>query len=488
MRYALVSDIHANIQAWNAVLLDIREHNIDKIICLGDIVGYGPNPAEVLTSVHTTVDFFVLGNHDAVVCGKMSADLFNDRAADVIRWTQNAVNRNAAALLKKVPLSLVGENFRCCHASFSNPGMFDYILSEEDAKESFDAVNEQLLFCGHTHVPELYVLGDSGVPHRLDAQDFGLESNKRYIVNVGSVGNPRAGAPVASYCIYDSNDLAVIWRSVHFDLYSYKQALVDKNLPVEPSAFLAFDSRVEQPPLREQISFSPPTILSADMLNTVEVKNILQLKRSVRLWRIIAVCSIIVLPVTAILLALILMNNNHKDVIGSSNFMPVNSTSAPFDKNLLPNFSSATNQFTSNISIILENKEFQQYSFFKDGDLNGVSFDSTGENSEVQIIFPPFRNINADTKFCIEGFFKKSDDFKGEIALKVLVKKNHDKSFETMFVKPPNPNLVRKGGWMSAKKTFTIDSDVEVMQCMLSGQFTGSVQIGKIELTKLSID
>lgn len=489
MRYALVSDIHANIQAWNAVLLDIREHNIDKIICLGDIVGYGPNPAEVLESVHTNVDFFILGNHDAVICGKMSPDVFNDKAKEIIRWTQGALNRNAATFLRKVPLSLVGDTFRCCHGSFANPGMFDYIFTEEDAMESFHAVSEQVLFCGHTHVPELYVLGGSGIAHRLDAQDFVLENNKRYIVNVGSVGNPRAGAPLASYCIYDADSMAVFWRSVHFDIYSYKQTLIEKQLSLDTSGFLDFDPRVEQPPLREQISFSPPKVLNKQMLHTAEVENILQLKKSAKLWKIIAVSSIITLPlVLALLSLLVFMNNDHKNMLGSVHFMPINTTAAPFEQNLLPDLHSVTNKLTSNLSIILENNEAQKYSFFQSENLNGINFHSSQEDSEVRIIFPPFRSINQDTKFCIEGYFKKSEAFRGEIALKVMVKKRGSKTFETMFVKPPNPNLIRKGGWMVAKKTFKVDNDVEIMQCLLYGQFIGSVTIGKIELIKISTE
>ena len=92
MRYAIVSDIHANLQAWNAVLLDIRSSGVDKILCLGDLVGYGPQPAETLQSLYEHVDHFILGNHDAAACGKLDASYFNDGARELIEWTREQLN------------------------------------------------------------------------------------------------------------------------------------------------------------------------------------------------------------------------------------------------------------------------------------------------------------------------------------------------------------------------------------------------------------
>ncbi|MDA3798380.1 MAG: metallophosphoesterase family protein [Kiritimatiellae bacterium] len=486
MRYAVVSDIHANLQAWNSVLLDIREQDIDRIICLGDLVGYGPNPVEVLESVHANIDYFVLGNHDAVVCDKMRSDLFNDDAAKIINWTKGTLNKNAVSILKKIPLTLKGKNFRCSHSAFVAPGMFDYIFTEEDALKSFNTVEEQLLFCGHTHLPGIFVLGNSGTPHHLDAQDFRLEANKRYIVNVGSVGNPRAGAPVATYCIYDSTTEDIFWRNVHFDLYSYKQTLLEKGLPLKTSGFLEFDARIEHPPLREQISFSPPKNLSSKMKQTLDVEDIDQLKSKVRNWQLIAIGSLLTVFLL-ICLVLVFMHSLkiEKKIVGSYDFIPINSISSLYDKNLLPEFESATNKFTSNIQIIITSEEFQKYSFFKQSDINGIKFDSAKKDAKIQIIFPPFSNIRENTKFCLEGMFNKSDDFEGDLFLRVLIRRKGNDAYETLFTKPPNPNLIRKGGWIMAKRTFTIDEDVENMQCVLTGTFSGSVEVGKIELTKI---
>jgi len=484
MRYAVVSDIHANLQAWDAVLLDIREQDVDCIICLGDIVGYGPNPVEVLESVHSNVDYIILGNHDAVVCDKMSASLFNDDAAEIINWTKTSLNKNAVSLFKKLPLSLTGKNFRCCHGAFVSPGKFDYIFTEEDAIESFSEVSEQLLFCGHTHLPGLFVLGNSGNPHYLEAQDFQLESSKRYIVNVGSVGNPRAGAPVATYCIYDETIGDIFWRSVSFDLYAYKKSLVNQGLPVETSMFLEFDSRIEHAPIREQISFSPPKELSREMRQTLDVQDINQLKLKVRHWQFFSIILLFLFLLSALAVPFMLKKNN-KAIIGTQYFIPLNATSSPFDKNLLPPFQSATNEFTANIQIVLASTKFQQYSFFSQSDLNGIKFDSGKKDAQIQIIFPPFSHIKKDTKFCMEGIFRKSPDFKGDIFLKVLISRRGEKSFETFITKAPHPNQTREGGWIVAKRTFTVADDIDKIQCVLSGTFEGSVEIGSIELQKV---
>ncbi len=99
MRYAIVADIHANVQAWEAVLRDIASSRIDGIICLGDVVGYGPNPAEVLRSVHSHVDALALGNHDAALCGKLDPVLFNDQARHIIAWTRAALTAQALEVM-----------------------------------------------------------------------------------------------------------------------------------------------------------------------------------------------------------------------------------------------------------------------------------------------------------------------------------------------------------------------------------------------------
>ena len=225
MRYAFVSDIHANLPAWNTVLADLAVHRVDRIVCLGDVVGYGPQPAECLRGVYAHVHQMVLGNHDAVVAGKMSAESFNDRAQRMIEWTQTRLGENARALFSALPLVLKGPGFRCTHGDFTDPAVFNYVRTEDDARANFAAVPEQLLFCGHTHEAAVFLTGGSGNVYKIEPQDFELEEGKRYLVNVGSVGSARDGDPRASYVIYDEERRGVYFHRVPFDFGAFRSAV-----------------------------------------------------------------------------------------------------------------------------------------------------------------------------------------------------------------------------------------------------------------------
>ena len=225
MRYAFVSDIHGNLPAWNTVLQDMAAHRIDRIVCLGDVVGYGPQPAECLSSVYSRVHAMVLGNHDAVVGGRMSASHFNDRAQRMIEWTGTRLGENARALFARLPLVLKGPGFRCVHGDFTDPAVFNYVRTADDARANFAAVPEQLLFCGHTHEAAVVLVGGSGNVYKIEPQDFELEEGKRYLVNVGSVGSARDGDPRASYVIYDEERRGVYFHRVPFDFAAFRSAV-----------------------------------------------------------------------------------------------------------------------------------------------------------------------------------------------------------------------------------------------------------------------
>ena len=258
MRYALISDIHSNRQALKAVLLDIHSNQIDEIICLGDIIGYGPCPAETLELAYANIHHFILGNHDAVIAGFISPDNFNDNAKRLIEWTNSRLDSKAAGFFKNNPLLLTGENFRCTHGEFDDPGRFGYIIEGEEAVDSFNSCTDQLLFAGHSHVPGLFVVG-SGSPHWLSPQDFGTEEEKRYIVNVGSVGQPRDEGIRATYCIFDEEVRDVTYRQIPFDIDGYREDMSKNSLPTETTYFLNIADDMPQSNLRDLIDFSQLT-------------------------------------------------------------------------------------------------------------------------------------------------------------------------------------------------------------------------------------
>ena len=288
MRYAVISDLHGNRQALKAVLIDLRSVGVDQLICLGDCVGYGPCPAEVLESAYAHVHHFTLGNHDAVIAGRLAADCFNDRARAIIDWTQSALDRKSADFFNALPLVVYDQDFACTHAEFEEPGVFNYVFEAAAARPSFDACSEQALFIGHSHVPGLFVLGGSGVPHWLEPIDFSLEPGKRYLVNVGSVGQPRDRDIRASYVVFDSATGSVFFRKVPFDVDGYRDDLRRRRVSPEASYFLQLDRQMQPPPLRELVNFRPARsgefVAGENDVRTLET-SLRRLKRSNRrLW------------------------------------------------------------------------------------------------------------------------------------------------------------------------------------------------------------
>ena len=264
MRYAIVSDIHANIQAWKAVLSDIQKQGVDAILCLGDVIGYGPNPVEVLESCHKHVDYFVLGNHDAVVGDRMDSSLFNDSAKYLIEWTRNQLSSEAAKFFADMPLRMEGETFACAHAELALPGRFSYLYEPNDCISSFDATRQQILFVGHTHMQTKFTWSAGRLLQGKNT-DFNLKEGDRYLVNAGSVGDPRDGKTNAQYIIYDEVKKSMQYRSIPFDIQSFKINLAKAKLPVTPF-FVMIDEgqRKEAETIKDMEVMSDNQVSSSD--------------------------------------------------------------------------------------------------------------------------------------------------------------------------------------------------------------------------------
>ncbi len=285
MRTAILSDVHANLQALNVVLTDIFSVGVDRIISLGDLVGYGPQPAEVLEVAYARLGHFVLGNHDAVIAGRMDPGVFNPAARAMIDWTASRVAGKARAFLATQPYILTGTAFRCSHGNPASPATFAYLLEAADASAAWSAAPEPCLFVGHSHVPGLYVLGPSGTPHWLAPQDFAFEEQKRYIVNVGAVGEPRDGDVRASYCIFDEERREVFFRRVAFDLEAYRRAVEQAAPPLRTAYFLQVAANGTPRPLREVLDFHPPS-RAAVREQKVTVQHLDRAVRSAKRWRL----------------------------------------------------------------------------------------------------------------------------------------------------------------------------------------------------------
>lgn len=246
MRYAIVSDLHANSRAWSAVLADLCEQGADVVVCLGDVVGYGPNPSEVLQSVRSVTNNFVMGNHDAAAVGMMDYSIFNNHARQAIEWTMTALNDEEKQFLASVPLAIEAGEILFVHAEISEPGRFAYISDTEVARENFEANNHLVTFVGHTHLPKIFERNQQGHVRELADDNARLDANKRYIVNVGSVGEPRDARDLrARYVLYDPETREVIFRRVEFDIVAYRNDLKTTTLALRPFFLRIYEQVVE---------------------------------------------------------------------------------------------------------------------------------------------------------------------------------------------------------------------------------------------------
>lgn len=240
MRHAIVSDIHSHAESLQRVLADAAAARAGRVICLGDVVGYGPDPAKAVDIVRREAAACLAGNHDAAVCGKRTARDFN-------RYASAAATRNSAAISKKdmkwlASLPSVYEAkapsgeplFACTHGDFTHPEAFIYIAKPQDALASFAARPEPLLFVGHTHEPAVFRLSPDGRCEKTAPRDFTLENGFRYIVNPGSTGYPRHGECKSSYCIFDDSTRTVEFRSVPFDLEGYAKRMDEIGAALAP--------------------------------------------------------------------------------------------------------------------------------------------------------------------------------------------------------------------------------------------------------------
>lgn len=223
MKYAIFSDVHANLDALRLVFADADEQGAERFVCLGDIVGYGPQPSEALTLVRSRAAAVVAGNHDDAVSGRGDESLFIDFAADAVKRHREALSFEQTDWLKSLPYTceLPGDAL-CAHGDAVDPRKFRYVMDIGSAGENFKATDFKVLFVGHTHVPAIFLTGHSGNVYMIGPQDFAIEEGKRYIVNVGTVGYPRgsSGPAFSTYVVYDTDERTVCFRRVPFSVSS----------------------------------------------------------------------------------------------------------------------------------------------------------------------------------------------------------------------------------------------------------------------------
>jgi diadenosine tetraphosphatase ApaH/serine/threonine PP2A family protein phosphatase len=230
VRYAILSDIHANLEALTAVLADAAGV-ADALLCLGDIVGYGADPEACIDLVGERAQAVVAGNHEYGVGGRMDLGWFNPYARAAAEWTARRIDHDHHAWLRSLPLTAELEDATLVHASPARPEEWDYLVDAGDGFEAFGAFGTRLCFVGHSHRPAHWSLGSSGPEHEPGAAEVPLESGRRYIVNVGSVGQPRDRDPRAAYAVWDLEARRVTLRRVPYDVGAARRKILAAGLP-----------------------------------------------------------------------------------------------------------------------------------------------------------------------------------------------------------------------------------------------------------------
>ena len=229
MRFAILSDLHANLEATQAVLADARDRECTEFVCLGDVVGYNANPHECVEIVQKLKCPVVKGNHDEQASLEESSREFNALAEMAINWTRAQLTEADKTWLRGLQLLRQIGDFTIVHATLDAPEQWGYVFNILDAAASFAHQQTTVCFFGHTHVAGLFVR-DDGVK-RLKAGELTIEATKKYFINTGSVGQPRDGDWRAAYCIYDTDKNVVEQRRVKYDLATAQQKIIKAGLP-----------------------------------------------------------------------------------------------------------------------------------------------------------------------------------------------------------------------------------------------------------------
>jgi diadenosine tetraphosphatase ApaH/serine/threonine PP2A family protein phosphatase len=233
MRAAVIADIHSNLEAFQAVLRDLEERGgADEIWCLGDIVGYGPDPRTCIQLVRQYHSVGVAGNHDWAAVGKLDTSAFNPEAAAAAQWTAGALKKGDLDYLASLPLTLRLGDFTLAHGSPREP-IWEYVLSTQAARANFACFDSRFCLIGHSHSPLLFEL-DSGNSCRLHQlpERLSLKTESRLIINCGSVGQPRDGDPRASYAVIDTGKEVLWHHRVKYDFKVTQEKILDADLPV----------------------------------------------------------------------------------------------------------------------------------------------------------------------------------------------------------------------------------------------------------------
>jgi predicted phosphodiesterase len=237
MKYAIIADIHANLEAFQVVLQDIEKQKCTHVACLGDVVGYNANPKECLDTVRAMNIPCVKGNHDEFCSSDTPMEGFSPHAAEAGNWTRAQLTEDDRKWLRELKFLRLVSNFTIVHATLDAPQRWGYVFDKLAAAASFTYQNTSVCFFGHTHVPVAFIR-DSVVRGGTYSK-FRVEPGRKYFVNVGAVGQPRDGNPKAAYVIFDMDEGSIELRRVEYDIPAAQKKIIAAGLPLRLAERLA---------------------------------------------------------------------------------------------------------------------------------------------------------------------------------------------------------------------------------------------------------
>ena len=233
LAYAALQDSVAldNAAALTAVLKDIEQQKVDKLICLGDVIGYGADPLECLAMVDRACEIKLMGNHEYAALGCLPTQYYRSDAQKAAAWTQEQLTDRELSIMADFDLEREFNGFRFVHASPFEPDSWHYILGTDQARTAFDNFGEQICFLGHSHLPMIFVEANTNGIRQKVGHDFLPDLEARYLINVGSVGQPRDDDPRACYVVFDIEEYEIVFRRVEYDICSIQERMKQAALP-----------------------------------------------------------------------------------------------------------------------------------------------------------------------------------------------------------------------------------------------------------------
>lgn len=231
MRYGFFSDVHSNLEALKVVVADFQKQKLDQVFFLGDAVGYGPDPNECTSIIDQVAQVKLMGNHDYAALGLIETNLFNEYAQKSMEWTTSVLTEKSLKILSRFALDHRFDQSYLVHSTPKEPQEWNYIFDLDDAEENFNFFNKQICMIGHSHFPAIIKKYDDRHCFLHQETQTKIEKGFKYIINIGSVGQPRDGSNLASYLVYDTKEEIATLKRLPYDFKKTQAKMEKRELP-----------------------------------------------------------------------------------------------------------------------------------------------------------------------------------------------------------------------------------------------------------------